>query len=202
MHIPHSTNRVLFVFCIALMASVGNAEDTLPTVPAFTPKGANTPIESPFKNLARLNHLNSVQLQRAMGFISESLGVTCDYCHDENNYAADQRSQKKRGLEMIAMVQHLNKRYFKKERISCFTCHRGSPVPVNLPETEDSPAHVENNNLSGGLASVKRDKKSVITHTLNINDEINENFFNKEVITCFTCHRGDSIPKQYPNDWR
>ncbi|MGH9966330.1 MAG: photosynthetic reaction center cytochrome c subunit family protein [Pyrinomonadaceae bacterium] len=68
-----------------------------------------------------------------MAFISGSLGVKCNYCH-VNPFEKDDRPTKKTAREMIRMVFDLNKGSFRGEKaVSCYTCHRGKPLPVSVP---------------------------------------------------------------------
>lgn len=68
-----------------------------------------------------------------MNFIAGSLGVDCDYCHEEN-FEADKLPAKGKAREMIQMVRRLNEEDFHaKTEITCFTCHRGHAIPSGLP---------------------------------------------------------------------
>jgi hypothetical protein len=61
--------------------------------------------------------------------VSAGLGVTCDHCHDVQNFAAD-TEHKTIARGMMKMVDELNKQYWKGEpRLGCITCHNGKPEP-------------------------------------------------------------------------
>jgi hypothetical protein len=68
----------------------------------------------------------------------ESLGVVneggCMYCHVQGQMALDDKPQKKTARAMIAMVRELNEKTFGGEqKVTCYTCHRGSPKPATQP---------------------------------------------------------------------
>jgi hypothetical protein len=107
--------------------------------------GANRP------NLRVLQALPESQLFPLMNLVADSLGVKCDYCHVQEKpdltkspsnvggwvWARDDKPQKRKAREMMQMVLDLNARSFKgTQRVTCYTCHRGSTEPgrtVPLP---------------------------------------------------------------------
>ena len=59
----------------------------------------------------------------------------CAYCHDVNNMAADTLYTKVVARRMIQMVQHINsdwKTHVAETGVTCYTCHRGNPVPAEI----------------------------------------------------------------------
>lgn len=63
--------------------------------------------------------------------ISAALGVKCDFCHDETDYALDTNEHKLRAREMMLMTQEIAQKNFKGEyKVTCLTCHNGKPKPV------------------------------------------------------------------------
>jgi hypothetical protein len=95
------------------------------------------------KNVKLLTGLSDFQLQRVMNLMRASMGTHCDYCHvlkEKWNFASDENPQKVRAREMIRMVMDINQKNFGGQPVvSCFTCHRGSPRPVNLAELPQAP---------------------------------------------------------------
>jgi photosynthetic reaction center cytochrome c subunit len=92
---------------------------------------ADQPVEATRKNIKALQGLPESQLFLAMNFISDALGVHCDYCHvksaDKWLWASDEKPQKATGLAMIRMVLAINKEHFDGSRkLTCYSCHRGS----------------------------------------------------------------------------
>lgn len=92
---------------------------------------ADQPVEATRKNIKALQGLPESQLFLAMNFISDALGVHCDYCHvktgDKWEWASDEKPPKAAGLRMIRMVLAINKEHFDGNRkLTCYTCHRGN----------------------------------------------------------------------------
>ena len=91
------------------------------------------------KNVQVLKDMSPAEVVRAMQFMSASLGVGCEFCHvfkpgGERDFASDDKDEKRTGREMIKLVMETNAKFFKgRTEVSCTTCHRGSPHPVNVP---------------------------------------------------------------------
>jgi photosynthetic reaction center cytochrome c subunit len=73
--------------------------------------------------------------------VSAAMGVSCQYCHDINNYSADSYSQKVSARLMFILVQDLNSQYmvnlpnWRGNYVQCDTCH--NLEPINLPSVSD-----------------------------------------------------------------
>lgn len=102
-----------------------------------------------------------------MRFFAASLGVRCTFCHvgvpgQQPDFASDQKPEKRTARAMLRMVDEINIRDFKvpggfvqggfeNAKVTCFTCHRGSPKPLTMPPPEPAgappapaaPAHAE-----------------------------------------------------------
>ena len=76
-----------------------------------------------------------------MQFMSASLGVDFAFCHVlPGKFEADDKPPKRTAREMMAMQAMINKESFRGQRqVTCYSCHRGSPRPVNMPPIEASP---------------------------------------------------------------
>ncbi|HJQ35269.1 MAG TPA: photosynthetic reaction center cytochrome c subunit family protein [Pyrinomonadaceae bacterium] len=91
--------------------------------------------EQVYKNIQVFKGLPASQLQGAMSFMADSLGVGCGYCHGKS-FESDEKPTKQAARGMIRMVFDLNKDdggTFRGAEVSCYTCHRGSPRPVSVP---------------------------------------------------------------------
>jgi hypothetical protein len=89
--------------------------------------------EQRFKNIQVFKNVPATQLDPTMAFISGSLGVRCSYCH-VNQFEKDDKPTKVAARRMIQMVLNINKGNFNGENaVSCYTCHRGNPIPVSVP---------------------------------------------------------------------
>jgi hypothetical protein len=65
--------------------------------------------------------------------IAKGLGVTCDHCHNEDDFSAD-TPKKDKARAMLKMVATINQTYFDgKSRVHCITCHNGGTSPAPAP---------------------------------------------------------------------
>ncbi len=66
-----------------------------------------------------------------------ALGVQCNYCHVQGNFASDDNPKKGVARDMIRMVMDINtKNPVVDAKVTCYTCHRGATEPVNAPEAK------------------------------------------------------------------
>src|SRR5438552_2922900 len=97
--------------------------------------------EQVYKNITQLKGTPADQLGPAMQFIATSLGVECTFCHVQGKMEADDKGPKKTARSMMAMTAAINKDSFGgRTQVTCFSCHRGSARPVNMPPVLDSDA--------------------------------------------------------------
>jgi photosynthetic reaction center cytochrome c subunit len=69
-------------------------------------------------------------------------GGGCNYCHNPENYAADDVYTKVVSRRMLQMVRHINAEWGShvgQTGVTCYTCHRGQPVPANVWATAPAP---------------------------------------------------------------
>lgn len=111
---------------------------------AQTPPPAPAPTEH--KNLKVLPP--SIPHDRLIGIMrnySASLGVKCTFCHvgeegkrETMDFASDANPHKNIARVMMTMTRRINEQElmvtdFTKSKVTCFTCHRGSPHPLTAP---------------------------------------------------------------------
>ncbi len=68
---------------------------------------------------------------------SRHLGVTCVFCHNQDNFKSDEKPSFKKALKHWQMVRLINEEVFTerdkggtlKVEADCFMCHRGVSVP-------------------------------------------------------------------------
>jgi photosynthetic reaction center cytochrome c subunit len=90
--------------------------------------------EQVYKNIQVLKGVPADQLIPAMQFITASLGVQCDFCHDENAFEKDDKENKQTARKMMRMMFGINKDNFDGHReVTCYACHRGQHKPVAAP---------------------------------------------------------------------
>lgn len=89
------------------------------------------------KNLKLLEPAN---LMPAMRAFSAALGVKCEYCHVEGNFASDDNPHKETARMMIVLARDINGKFPDgKRHVTCYTCHRGATEPATAPAA----AHAE-----------------------------------------------------------
>ncbi|MDQ1409499.1 MAG: photosynthetic reaction center cytochrome c subunit [Acidobacteriaceae bacterium] len=94
--------------------------------------------EEQFKNIQVLKGIPADQLIPAMQFITASLGVDCEYCHDHQAMDGDDKKPKKIARQMMTMMFDIDKNNFDgRLEVTCYTCHRGAAKPVNIPVIKD-----------------------------------------------------------------
>jgi photosynthetic reaction center cytochrome c subunit len=89
--------------------------------------------EEVYKNIQVFKGVPASELEGNMAFITGSLGVRCNYCH-VTPFDKDEKPTKLAARKMIQMVLDINKGSFNGAgAVSCYTCHRGQPLPVSVP---------------------------------------------------------------------
>lgn len=67
---------------------------------------------------------------QALGLLEKG---TCAYCHAEDR-SSDEKRPKVVARRMITMVRAINGTFPDgKQHVNCYTCHRGSTVPLTEP---------------------------------------------------------------------
>jgi photosynthetic reaction center cytochrome c subunit len=97
----------------------------------------------PNENVKVLTEVQGPALRAEMQRISAALGVKCDHCHVQGNFASDEKSPKRTARRMIEMTRGLNAQFFPKHqpregdsvlgRVTCYTCHQGAESPKSAP---------------------------------------------------------------------
>lgn len=101
----------------------------------------NEPAEKVFKNIQLLKGVPAGRFLDAMEGFSNALGTKCKECHDTENFASDDKDEKKVARGMIQMTKGINEQYIKTMPgldhdafVSCYTCHHGKTHPAGRPE--------------------------------------------------------------------
>lgn len=108
-------------------------------IPASLPPlgNAGPKASTVYKNVQVLGDVGVGEFTRLMASMTTWVAPTqgCAYCHDVNNMASDSVYTKVVARRMLQMVQHINadwKPHVAETGVTCYTCHRGQPVPVNI----------------------------------------------------------------------
>jgi hypothetical protein len=73
-------------------------------------------------------------VEQIMRTFAGGLGVQCNYCHMQENFASDDNPKKEVARRMIRMIQKINAEFPDgKMHVSCYTCHRGETEPKTAP---------------------------------------------------------------------
>ena len=125
---------------------------SLPQLPATGPKASAV-----YKNVQVLGDLSVGQFTRLMVSITNWVSPTqgCAYCHNVNNMAEDSVYTKVVARRMIQMTQNVNVNWtghVQETGVTCYTCHRGNPVPGNIYFSDPGNGH------RGGAAEINTGK--------------------------------------------
>ena len=122
---------------IGFVVSAGGAQSNagahgaagMPASPAGDKKA-----EEQVKNIQVLKGIPADQLIPTMQFITASLGVECEFCHVKGAFDKDDKKPKQTARKMMEMMFAINADNFDRDRkVTCYSCHRGSTVPVGMP---------------------------------------------------------------------
>src|SRR5262249_49355592 len=104
-----------------------------------------TPAEQVFKNIQVLKGTPAYQVIPSMQFISNSLGVGCEFCHVERAFEKDDKKAKLGARKMMEMQMAINRDNFRGQtEVTCYSCHRGAHAPVGVPViAEEEPKRPE-----------------------------------------------------------
>jgi len=137
------------------MAKLGAAN----VIPVSLPSLGNggPPASAVYKNVQVLKGVSVANFTRLMASITTWVSPTqgCAYCHDTNDMASDSLYTKVVSRRMLQMVQHINsdwKQHVAATGVTCYTCHRGQPVPANIWFNNPGPAQ------AGGVAQAPNGK--------------------------------------------
>ena len=116
---------------LAAQVSVNQAPEPLPPAAAGGP-----PASAVFKNLKVLGDVSVGELTRTMVAMTAWVAPqqACAYCHAPGeDMAADTLYTKVVARRMLQMTRHINtdwKDHVSTTGVTCYTCHRGNPVPA------------------------------------------------------------------------
>ena len=103
------------------------------------PASAQARRPRPLENIKTLKGWTGEEVRAEMQLMAQALGVKCDHCHVQGNFASDEKRTKATARKMIDLTRSLNTDYFadktpaeggsKFGRVTCYTCHQGAPTP-------------------------------------------------------------------------
>jgi hypothetical protein len=108
--------------------------------PGGPPPGQRIPPPPP-KNLKLLP---PEHLMETMQAFRAALGVRCDFCHVQGDFASDEKPHKEIARMMIGMSREINAKFPDgKMHVTCYTCHRGAEEPATRPGEAEHAEHAE-----------------------------------------------------------
>jgi len=136
---PRGSGMVHLVNTRTIASPKVKALNAVPDV-VDTVEPAGTKASEVYQNVQVLKDIDSNELLRQMTAIAAWVAPEqgCSYCHkDGANFAEDALYTKIVARRMIQMVRHLNSDWkqhvaIKGAGVTCYTCHRGNPVPKNV----------------------------------------------------------------------
>ena len=131
----------------------------LPPASADGPKAGKV-----YQNVKVLGDLSVAQFTQLMVNMTSWVAPTegCAYCHNPANFAEEGKYTKVVARRMIEMTQHINsgwKNHVAETGVTCYTCHRGQPVPSQIWFKE--PPQANGADFIGGRAGQNLAAKSV-----------------------------------------
>jgi len=117
---------------LAEQAAVNTAPEALPAASPDGPKASEA-----FQNVKVLGGESVGQFVRTMSAITAWVAPEqgCAYCHNLQNMADDSLYTKVVARRMLQMTQKINtewKSHVVETGVTCYTCHRGNPVPKEV----------------------------------------------------------------------
>ncbi len=118
--------------------------------PAPEPPAADIPAKAKdvYQNVQVLGDLSITEFNRLMLAMSKWIAADwpeaerCNYCHASENRALDDKYQKQVARNMLKMTLETNaawKTHVAATGVTCYTCHRGQPIPANVWYTDPGP---------------------------------------------------------------
>ena len=139
------------------------ANNQLP-VPIPNPGPVGPKAGAVYQNVQVLGDVPVAQFARTMAALTSWVAPAqgCNYCHNPNNMASDEIYTKVVARRMLQMTARINAEWtshVQQTGVTCYTCHRGNPLPANSWARHDIPPRAAG--LSAGQAGQNLAKASV-----------------------------------------
>ena len=115
-----------------------------------------------YQNVQVLGYASTDDFNRIMAAMNEWIGTGeqgCNYCHNPENMASDEKYTKVVARRMLQMTQNINNNWtahVQNVGVTCWTCHRGNAVPVynwNYGPVPHDPTKIRGNNHGQNMAA-------------------------------------------------
>jgi hypothetical protein len=128
------------LYDIAMRFAIAAILVLLPLTAQDKPDAGKRPPPPPPKNLKVLKVTTGPEVIQIMRAFTAGLGVKCDHCHVQGNFASDDNPKKEIARHMISMAMDINSKFPDgKMHVTCYTCHRGETEPKTAPEAKPAP---------------------------------------------------------------
>lgn len=110
--------------------------DNIPPEPyPLDPNDTSPPARQTYQNVQVLGDISTDQFNRVMLSMNDWIGTGeqgCNYCHNPENMASEEKYTYKVARRMLQMTRRINgawSDHVQQTGVTCYTCHRGQPVP-------------------------------------------------------------------------
>ncbi|RVT40222.1 photosynthetic reaction center cytochrome PufC [Sphingobium algorifonticola] len=117
----------------------------IPAPPYAVPEDSGPLASESYQNVQVLGGVSAERFNHLMAAITQWVAPPaegCNYCHNPNNLASDEKYTKIVARRMIQMTWNINTKYashVKQTGVTCYTCHAGNAVPKNMWAMSDAP---------------------------------------------------------------
>lgn len=107
----------------------------IPAPPYELPADQGPPARETYQNVQVLGDTSTEQFNLLMAQMNQWIAPPeqgCNYCHNPENMASDEKYTKIVARRMLQMTRNINSRWVshvKATKVTCYTCHRGNAVP-------------------------------------------------------------------------
>lgn len=124
---------------VAAAAQSGSKDPQIQALEQSIAGREQLPAEQVFKNIRIFKGMPAVRVLRVMeqAFVP-NLGVSCQHCHTDGDWASDQRPAKEVARAMWALRSRTQDEVRSATGnasavVTCYTCHKGQPKPAFAP---------------------------------------------------------------------
>lgn len=143
---PEHVRQLSLPSGLQLSSSENTGADTR-VPPPLPPAAAGGPsAAASYKNVKVLTDVSAAEFMRLQhaitGWVSPKQG--CGFCHQGRDYASDAKPTKAVARMMLQMTRYINadtSGHIQPAGVTCYTCHRGKPVPAEIWFPEPAPPH-------------------------------------------------------------
>jgi photosynthetic reaction center cytochrome c subunit len=122
---------------LAQITDVSNIKEAgvIPPAPYPLPPDGGPTAAQTYQNVQVLGGVSAERFNHAMAAITQWVSPEqgCNYCHNPENMASDEKYTKVVARNMLRMTLAVNSTWSthtKATGVTCYTCHRGNPVPA------------------------------------------------------------------------